>query len=37
MAVDFPDQAQIVIIGGGVVGCSVAYHLAEVGVRDVAA
>ena len=21
MAVDFPDQAQIVIIGGGVVGC----------------
>ena len=35
MAVDFPDQAQIVIIGGGVVGCSVAYHLAELGVRDV--
>tara|TARA_B100000686_G_scaffold28767_2_gene29044 strand:+ start:1434 stop:3881 length:2448 start_codon:yes stop_codon:yes gene_type:complete len=35
MAVDFPDQAQIVIIGGGVVGCSVAYHLAELGVSDV--
>jgi len=35
MGSDFPDQAQIVIIGGGVVGCSVAYHLAELGVRDV--
>ena len=35
MAVDFPDQAQIVIIGGGVVGCSVAYHLAELGIKDV--
>ncbi|MGE4660651.1 MAG: FAD-dependent oxidoreductase, partial [Arenicellales bacterium] len=35
MASDFPDRAQIVIIGGGVVGCSVAYHLAELGVSDV--
>ena len=35
MGSDFPDQAQIVIIGGGVVGCSVAYHLAELGVSDV--
>ncbi len=28
-------RAQIVIIGGGVVGASVAFHLAERGVRDV--
>src|SRR5512137_1480364 len=30
-----PQQSRIVIIGGGVVGCSVAYHLAQRGVRDV--
>ena len=30
-----PSQAQIVIVGGGVVGCSVAYHLARLGRRDV--
>ncbi len=30
-----PDQAQIVIIGGGIVGCSVAYHLAKEGIRDI--
>ncbi len=35
MAAEFPTQAQIVIIGGGVVGCSVAYHLAKLGRRDV--
>ena len=29
------DQAEIVIIGGGAVGCSIAYHLAEAGKRDV--
>ena len=28
-------RAEIVIIGGGVVGASVAFHLAERGVRDV--
>ena len=32
---DIPGQARVVIIGGGVVGCSVAYHLAELGWRDV--
>ena len=25
----FPDQAQVVVIGGGIVGCSVAYHLTQ--------
>src|SRR5277367_6381201 len=30
-----PDRAQVVIIGGGVIGCSIAYHLAHLGWRDV--
>ena len=30
-----PDKAHVVIIGGGVVGCSVAYHLAARGCSDV--
>src|SRR2546429_9153148 len=30
-----PRTASIVIVGGGVVGCSIAYHLAGRGVRDV--
>ena len=30
-----PTQARVVIIGGGVVGCSVAYHLAKMGWTDV--
>ncbi|HTT42065.1 MAG TPA: FAD-dependent oxidoreductase [Steroidobacteraceae bacterium] len=30
-----PSDARVVIIGGGVVGCSVAYHLARRGCRDV--
>ena len=29
------DQARIVVIGGGITGCSVAYHLALAGERDV--
>ena len=29
------EQAEIVIIGGGAIGCAVAYHLAEAGERDV--
>jgi 4-methylaminobutanoate oxidase (formaldehyde-forming) len=35
MAGDFPTHAQVVIIGGGVIGCSVAYHLTKLGWRDV--
>lgn len=31
----FPTHAQVVIIGGGVIGCSVAYHLTQLGWRDV--
>ena len=30
-----PSQAEIVIVGGGIVGVSVAYHLAKLGRRDV--
>jgi 4-methylaminobutanoate oxidase (formaldehyde-forming) len=30
-----PDAARIVIIGGGAIGCSIAYHLAKLGQRDV--
>ena len=30
-----PSNAQVVIIGGGIHGCSVAYHLAKAGWKDV--
>ena len=30
-----PDKARVVIVGGGVCGCSIAYHLAKMGWRDV--
>ena len=30
-----PARARVVIIGGGVSGCSIAYHLAKLGWRDV--
>ena len=35
MAQSFPDSARAVVIGGGVIGCSVAFHLAKHGWRDV--
>ena len=30
-----PNQARVVVIGGGVVGCSIAYHLTKLGWSDV--
>ncbi len=30
-----PSQAQIVIVGGGIAGCSTAYHLAKMGRTDI--
>jgi 4-methylaminobutanoate oxidase (formaldehyde-forming) len=30
-----PAQANIVIVGGGIMGCSVAYHLSALGERDI--
>jgi 4-methylaminobutanoate oxidase (formaldehyde-forming) len=30
-----PDRARVVVVGGGIIGCSVAYHLAHMGWRDV--
>jgi len=35
MAARLPSHARAVIIGGGIVGCSVAYHLTRLGWRDV--
>jgi sarcosine dehydrogenase len=31
---ELPSSAKIVVIGGGIVGCSVAYHLGKMGVTD---
>ena len=35
MTKSIPQSASAVIIGGGVAGCSVAYHLAKYGWKDV--
>ncbi len=35
MSEAFPTQARVVVIGGGIAGCSVAYHLTKLGWRDV--
>jgi 4-methylaminobutanoate oxidase (formaldehyde-forming) len=32
---DLPERAQVVVVGGGVIGCSVAYHLTKLGWTDV--
>ncbi len=32
---ELPKKANVVIIGGGVIGCSIAYHLAKLGFADV--
>jgi hypothetical protein len=30
-----PDSARVVIVGGGIIGTSIAYHLAHAGIKDV--
>ena len=35
MTVSLPERARVVIIGGGVIGCSLAYHLTKLGWSDV--
>lgn len=30
-----PAQCEVIIVGGGVIGCSVAYHLTKLGITDV--
>lgn len=35
MAMELPESADVVVIGGGVMGASTAYHLALEGVKDV--
>ncbi|NRA01405.1 MAG: GcvT family protein [Myxococcales bacterium] len=35
MSEPLPAHARVVIIGGGIIGCSVAYHLTQLGWRDV--
>jgi len=35
MPSELPERAQVVIVGGGVIGASVAYHLAHLGWSDV--
>ncbi len=34
-ASEFPTSARVVVVGGGIVGCSVAYHLTKLGWSDV--
>src|SRR5512142_837574 len=35
MVTSLPARARVVVVGGGVIGTSVAYHLAQAGWRDV--
>ncbi|MCY4457260.1 MAG: FAD-dependent oxidoreductase, partial [Acidimicrobiaceae bacterium] len=30
-----PDRAEVVVVGGGIVGCAIAYHLTRRGITDV--
>lgn len=32
---DLPGHARVVIIGGGIIGCSIAYHLGQMGCKEV--
>ena len=35
MEKNYPSSSKVVVIGGGVIGCSVAYHLTKFGWKDV--
>ena len=35
MSSELPSQARVVVVGGGIIGNSVAYHLASMGMKDV--
>src|SRR5260370_8231444 len=35
MAFSIPTETKVVIVGGGIVGCSLAYHLSKFGWNDV--
>ncbi len=35
MSASLPDRAQVVVVGGGIIGCSIAYHLTRRGITDV--
>src|SRR5215813_6284713 len=35
MPAELPDRARVVVIGGGVIGTSVAYHLSKIGLTDI--
>ena len=30
-----PGKADVVIVGGGVIGCAIAYHLTKIGITNV--
>ena len=30
-----PQDAEVIIIGGGIIGCSIAFHLTQIGIKDV--
>lgn len=34
-AATLPDDANVIVIGGGIIGTSVAYHLSKLGIKDV--
>ena len=35
MAAELPAKARVVVVGGGVIGCSIAYHLTRMGWDDI--
>ena len=35
MVKEIPNSSKVIVVGGGVIGCSVAYHLTKFGWKDV--